>query len=360
MGTAGSQGGVALQGLERLHLIMGEQCNVRCTMCYQTDFSPKNNMPRAIYAEKLASVYAHLRMVKIQGGEPTIMRNCRELAEILMDHLQVGISMSTNGSRLEGFWREAVLGRPGQVEISLHAACAETYSKIVIYGDFQPVVDNIRALTFARRGPFPSVGITVVILKENARELHRIVTLARDLGVDWVKFTVDPILSFAGLPSDADMVEELSRVDSAQRSTGMKVMGLARFRQRFVRDVEVGPDDEEEPRGAGDTCLVPQRNLVVDAQGDVRACVRTWEIIGNLYLSSLEEIWNGEKAHEVRWDVESGAHKGCEPWCAENRNPSRLVLLSKYASYAQRNPAFFARKLQQKLVQLGKATLPVS
>jgi sulfatase maturation enzyme AslB (radical SAM superfamily) len=77
------------EGLSRLHLIMGLQCNVRCTMCYQTDFSPKFNMPPEVYRERLNEAYERVTSVKLQGGEPTVMMNCKDVAMLLRLHLPV-------------------------------------------------------------------------------------------------------------------------------------------------------------------------------------------------------------------------------------------------------------------------------
>src|SRR3954447_12705671 len=70
-------------GLERLHLIMGLQCNARCTMCYQLDHSARFNMPAEIWRDRLRDAFPFIKNVKLQGGEPTIMANCREAAEYL-------------------------------------------------------------------------------------------------------------------------------------------------------------------------------------------------------------------------------------------------------------------------------------
>src|SRR5438128_19939 len=84
-------------GLERLHLIMGLQCNVRCTMCYQLDFSPKFNMGAEIWRDRLRDAFPYVKSVKLQGGEPTIMKNCREAAAYLRDFPNVKLTVHTNG-----------------------------------------------------------------------------------------------------------------------------------------------------------------------------------------------------------------------------------------------------------------------
>ena len=93
-------------GLNRMRLTMGMQCNVRCTMCYQTDFSPKFNMDPVVYRERLKEVYPHLRGVKLIGGEPTIMKNCREAAQLLRAYPRIKLNITTNGIFIDDFWIE--------------------------------------------------------------------------------------------------------------------------------------------------------------------------------------------------------------------------------------------------------------
>ncbi len=336
-----------LAGLQSLHLIMGMQCNVDCVMCYQTHRTARQNMPPAVYVEKLASVYPSLRAVKLQGGEPTVMRNCRDVARMLADVPQVRISLSTNGIRLDGFWREALLRQGGQIDVSLNAATEQTCAKVVLRGDFQRAVANVRALATARSAGLPRLGISMVILKENIRELGDFVRLGRDLGVDSVKFAIDPVLSFRGLPSPTEVVAELERVELVNRDSPLEITGLDGLRRRFGLPVA------KQPAPAGH-CRLPFDQAVIDHNGDVRGCVATWQVLGNLHRSSFEEIWNGPAAQQLRQRLAGSDYSRCEPWCPHNQRPASSALLLKYAACCTRNPGFFAEKLRHKVRQLRR------
>ena len=112
-----------------LHLIMGWQCNARCVMCYQTDFSTKHNMPPVIYLEHLAGLYPSLRNVTIQGGEPTIMPNCAEFARHMRQFNGVKLDITTNGIRVSDFWMDTFINQSSRINFSLNAASAEAYDR---------------------------------------------------------------------------------------------------------------------------------------------------------------------------------------------------------------------------------------
>jgi len=338
----------SLDGLERLHLIMGLQCNVRCTMCYQTDFSPKFNMPAEIYRERLQPAWSRVKSVKLQGGEPTVMKNCREAALVLREFPQAKITLITNGVLIDEFWHETIVEQAGNVSISINAGTKEAYDKIVIHGEWERVIRNLERILRDRRGKTPSVGLNIVILKENFHTLHDLIELCGRMGVDYLEIVIDPLLSFSGLPDRAAMVRELELCRNAQARWNLEVSGLSNFSERFALPVSLPKAD----LGAKPMCTAPFRNLVIDWNGDVRVCCNTWVKIGNLHQSSLQEVFQAEKARRFRHKMEKGDYIWCSPSCVDNANPTRLALAHKYVYEASQDPELFAKKVKQKVEQL--------
>jgi sulfatase maturation enzyme AslB (radical SAM superfamily) len=341
-------------GLSRLHLIMGVQCNVRCTMCYQTDFSPKSNMPRELYAERLAQAYRHVTSVKLQGGEPTIMKNCREAAVLLREHPQVKLTIITNGVFIDDFWHETFVEQAGNVSVSINAASKEVYEKIVVHGEWERVIKNLERVIAARRGKTPSVGVTVVILKENFHELHRIIELCGRIGIDYVELLADPILSFAGLPARAEVEAELRRCMEAKSKTNVDVIGLDGFGAKFAIPLFGASSGEKKPM-----CGAPFSNLVIDWNGDVRVCCNTWVKAGNLYEKPLEAILEDRIVSTFRKKMQNDDYVWCSPNCSDNASPTKLSLAHKYAYEFREDPRYFLGKVQQKVKQIqGKWVTP--
>lgn len=345
-----------LRELERLHLIMGLQCNVRCTMCYQTDFSPKFNMPEVIYKEKLREAYPYVKSVKLQGGEPTIMKNCREAAVILRDYPQAKLTIITNGVFIDDFWHETFVEQGGCINFSINAASQPNYDKIVIHGEYIKVIRNIERLLANRRGKTPLVGMNAVILKDNFHELHKMIELAGKLGVDYFEFLTDPILSYAGLPGREQVQAELERCKEAAAKTTLNVSGLADFNQKFALPLFNVETTTKKNRSA---CPAPFHNLVVDWDGTARVCCNTWVELGNITEQPLLEIWQSKRALQFRNKMKNDDYLWCSPACSDNVYPSKLSLLHKYWYEFRKDPRQFMRKVIHKIQQLrGKLIKP--
>jgi MoaA/NifB/PqqE/SkfB family radical SAM enzyme len=345
----------AYEGLSRLHLIMGLQCNVRCTMCYQTDFSPKFNMAPELYKERLSEAYSHVTSVKLQGGEPTIMKNCKEAALLLRDHPNVKLTVITNGVFIDDFWHETFVAQGGNVSVSINAATEAVYDKIVIHGEYKRVIKNLERLLAARRGKTPSVGVTAVILKENFHELHEIIELCGKVGIDYVEFLADPILSFAGLPSRSEVAAEMQRCLEAKHRTNVDVIGLDDFGSKFAVPFRFGgPAAAKKPM-----CGAPFSNLVIDWDGEVRVCCNTWVKMGNLYDKPLAEILEGGPVRTFRKKMQNDDYLWCSPNCSDNASPTKLSLAHKYAYELRADPKNFILKVRQKIQQVqGKWVKP--
>ena len=326
---------------------MGLQCNVRCTMCYQTDFSAQSNMPDELWRDRLLAVYPHVRSVKLQGGEPTVMKNCRAAATFLRGYPNAKIEIISNGIFIDDFWHETLVEQGRLYSVSIQGATADVYDKIVIHGNHERVIHNLQRVLKHRRGTSPKVLLTAVVLKENCEHLSEIIGLAGRLGADGVEFTYDPILSFRGLPTRDRMLTEIDRCEAAAGQ---------------FPDVSVGGLDPlywhaGKTRAAGGCidkgmCRAPFANLVVDWGGGVRVCCNTWMRAGNLYRDSIEEIWNGPVFTAFRGKMMEGNYNWCSPDCEDNAAPSRLSLANKYLYELRTNPRHFAQKVEQKLSQL--------
>ncbi len=82
-------------------------------------------------------------------------------------------------------------------------------------------------------------------------------------------------------------------------------------------------------------CPLPFENIEIDSNGNVYTCCQTWindYCIGNIYENSLEEIWNGDKAVELRQKILDDDYSICsQEYCnyakgdfpPPNVNPAR-------------------------------------
>jgi molybdenum cofactor biosynthesis enzyme MoaA len=335
------------KGIDRLVFNMGNQCNARCIMCFQPEFTAKHNMPKDIYTEKLRSVYPYVKSVKIQGGEPTIMRNCRELVEILRDYPQIRVTLTTNGISVSDFWHETFLAQCGHINFSVNAASESVYNKVVKHGNFNEVVNNIERVTTGRRTVTPTVSISMVVLGENILELAAFIKLGNALGVDRVEFIIDPILTFSHSLSGEKILDEIHRAEEQLKVGHVTVDGLHTLKRHCTR---VKSDSVQSPAPTKNICPMPFRTLLVASNGDLKLCCNTWVKIGNLNNKPVADLWKGAKAETFRRRITSNNYLWCEPFCPDNSNPKRISLAHKYLTFLTNDPAGFVRKVMSKAI----------
>jgi MoaA/NifB/PqqE/SkfB family radical SAM enzyme len=347
----GDAGG--LKGLHRLHLMMGLQCNARCTMCYQTDFSPRYNMPATLWRDRLHDAYRVVKSVKLQGGETTVMRNCREAALYLRAFPNVKISITTNGIFLDELWQETIIRQGELYSVSINAATEAVYDRIVKYGKFRSVLSNLETVLTKRSEKTPAVHMTAVVLPENFNELHKIVELAGQMGVDRVELMYDPALSFRHRPA-VDAVTLQLRLCEAQKARfpALALVGLEPLYRRIGHQCVV--QQRRKPM-----CMAPFRNLVIDHDGSVRVCCNTWIRVGNLYQETLDQVWTGPLVARFRQRLEDGNYNWCLPLCTDNAAPSNVAYLNKYLNRFTDDPYQFTRKVLRKLQQRKTSQLSV-
>jgi len=340
---------MGLSEVERLHLIMGVHCNVRCVMCYQTSFSRDLAMPEVIYAEHLRPLYPHVKTVKLQGGEPTVMRNCKQFCLLAREYPQLKVAITTNGINLNDFWLETLVKQGRYVNISLNAAHPESYGKIVKHGNFAKAVNNIKRLVAANQGGGLAIAMSMVIIPANVRDIADFLRLGRELGVEEINFGFDPLFSLRNLPPQAELHAILDDAFALLAQGGVRSEGLDIYARRvgYTRPAQ----GQAAPRGR---CPLPFNNVVVDEQGDVRVCCNTWVTVGNTYRQGIGEILEGRRIRRFQDLVKRDNYQWCDPRCPDNPRPQRSAMARKYLAAARRDPKGFAGKVKAKLGQRSK------
>ena len=85
-------------------------------------------MPPEIYREHLLPLHPHIQSVKMQGSEPTIMPNYRDLAGFPRQFDNIRYSLTTNGIYLDDFWLESITAQGGFINFSINVARPQSYA----------------------------------------------------------------------------------------------------------------------------------------------------------------------------------------------------------------------------------------
>lgn len=344
-----------LEYIRHLHIEMGQQCNVRCSMCYQTDFSTKTKLPDVAWKEHLQPVYQHLQSITMQGGEPTILPNCRELVQMIVrDYPHVTLDTVTNGVLWNGIWEESFLAQGSAVNFSLNAIDPDLYAKVVQFGRYEDVIANIDRMVRRRQetGSKLIMRTSTVVLEETVHELPKVLEWSAEHGMDQVLFHTDPSLS--AKPKDTRAVQKFvaEAYDVAEKYPHVRVIALNEFDWFYATVKKIEPVRPRElfKRAAG-PCSLAFDNLFVSYTGFARPCCKTWFPLGNLIEDSIEKVWNGRAAFLFRKRMQNLDFRDCLTACDLNANPIdyRVSQLRKYYWVARREPNKVVDRAKRKL-----------
>lgn len=150
------------EGLGRfaLRVAVTDRCNLRCGYCMPEEggaWTPLRKLPSlenlATLVRWIHGIYP-LSKVRITGGEPTLRRGLPELVEDLREIPgSPEITLTTNGTRLEGLADELAASGLSRVNISLDTLDSDRYCELTRGGRVEDAVEGV--LAAARAGLKP-------------------------------------------------------------------------------------------------------------------------------------------------------------------------------------------------------------
>lgn len=179
--------------MHKLNLLwdITNECNLRCIHCYNANTPKKCSSnfymiePTKIIKQISELGFTHIHLL---GGEPLLYKNLSTLINAAIKN-NIDISINTNGLLLTDSVCELLLkSNVSQVVISLDGASPKDNDFIRGKGVFEKVTQNIRCLSNLRETLNSNTIIILasVITKSNIQNIHKIVSLANELGIDYI------------------------------------------------------------------------------------------------------------------------------------------------------------------------------
>lgn len=184
----------------RAHPTYLRACNLTCRFC-RNHIENDDSEPQTlhIHEEFLASL-AKIKGMGTTSGEPLFSKMYWELMEAdPSDYFR----FTTNGTLLNGKnWDKLLnLYKDISVDISIDAATKETYEYLRRGAKWESMLENIMLTADLRRsGKIKEFTFACVVQKDNFRELHKIIELAREAHVDRILF--QRLLNFGSFPDE--------------------------------------------------------------------------------------------------------------------------------------------------------------
>jgi MoaA/NifB/PqqE/SkfB family radical SAM enzyme len=264
-------------------------CNLRCPLCPtgNTTISRKQGMLSVEqYKELFDKIKDYALVVSLYNhGEPLLNPDVFSIIEHTHRN-RVGTNISSNFNwphriDINDFVRSGL----DYVTVSLDGVSQEAYQQYRVRGDVSEVFDNMKRLLSAKKAlksKKPFVEWQYVVFKHNEHEMDEARRLASEIGVDLLRF-VSP-----GVPPE-DMH------DTQLQEKWMP--GNPLYWERHPKLVEA--------RGYvfDQTCFYLYRSMFIYPGGGVTPCCFAHDDrqdFGNLYNSSVSEIWNNKTYRSAR------------------------------------------------------------
>lgn len=273
-------------------------CNHRCSYCALDFMEYKERyLDTGILKKRLSEMgKLGLKSVMFAGeGEPLLHK---DIAEIIVHTKKSGIDIgiTTNGSCLNESLAEEMLADVEWIKVSINGATKDTYAKIHRSRPdaFKTVIENMIYAAKIRiaNGYKCALGMQLLLLPENQHETVLLAELARDIGMDYLvikPYSQHP-LSKTGRYESIKYNEYLNLEDELKKFNTKDFNVIFRT-QTMKKWDEAGRNYKR--------CIALPFWSYIDAGGNVWGCsVYLGDdrfYYGNIYESSFQEIWEGER-----------------------------------------------------------------
>jgi glycosidase/MoaA/NifB/PqqE/SkfB family radical SAM enzyme len=320
----------------RLDFAVTERCNLRCRHCItaapERSVSGSARTLSPALLDRLRDDLAFADYVGfVHGGEPLAAPILFDVLAALADARRgepYVAHLLTNGVLLtERTTARLVESGVRSISVSLDGAIAATNDAIRDGGRFETIVANLReAVRFrARAGADLRLGVSAVVLAQNAGELDALVDLCADVGVDWIKLEeLVPVNEFAerslvcldGGPVRAAVQRAIERAQArglvAVDHTDAPVIWRCRLDAEPTMRAFLAAD-EHANRSTIHPCRAAWEHACVAPNGDVHLGDFFGPVLGNLAEEALATMWNGEIARAERLRAQKSRLCGAGP-----------------------------------------------
>ena len=298
-----------------LGISLNNNCNFRCRMCHiwkQEEGENKLDLSKCI---KLIDDLERFEVkgVRLSGGDPFLVPWALDLAHYISSKKGYNIVATTNGSMIsESFAKRIVESGVNNLNLSLDAYAAETHDAIRgMPGSHQNILKAIKYLS--SKSDQIRIGINTVFSNLNLGEIIPLTEMVeKDKRIDHIYFMA--VMQPFGTNPDPEwfLKKEFSFLwpqDSVKVSNILDQLAYLKKKGYKINNsfaqIRTFKDYFKDPLNftKKNKCNLGKEAVEVNQSGDVYLCYH-YESIGNIFSDSLFDIWNSEKANQVRRKIE--------------------------------------------------------
>lgn len=276
-------------------------CNHRCIFCAFDYLSYKAQLiDKNIFIKTLTELGSlGIKSIMYAGeGEPFIHKN---MVEFITHTKKSGIdcAIATNAILLNKEKIERILPSLSWIRVSMNAAKKETYEKIhkAKSIDFNTVIKNLETMAKTRKKNKykTTIGVQIILLKENYNEIITLAKLLKNIGADYL--TIKPFIQH--LMSENVIKKEFSIKRLTELNEKLKKTNNNDFKIIF----RLHGFDKLNKERIYKKCLGLPFFAEILSNGDVYTCGpylgNKKFCYGNIYKNTFKEIWNSKTRKNV-------------------------------------------------------------
>lgn len=287
-----------MQNLFHIQWHITNMCNLRCSHCYQDNFSNTEELD----LEGLITISENIKdtlkkwnkmaSINLTGGEPILKPGLLELLQYLDKNSMVSeLGIITNGILLneEMIRRFSSIPKLRRIKVSLDGATQKTNDSIRGDKSFNEVIKNLSSII--KRCDLEII-LMFTVMRRNLKELPYFFELSKNLGVNG--FIIERFIPLGR--GSKIRGEVLTKED--WKSLIQMLSDIFNIEQQdllitFQAFQIMFNDEGFELLGA--PCVIGRDGLCIMPRGDVFPCRRFPISIGSLLENSLHEIWEGSE-----------------------------------------------------------------
>lgn len=301
------------------------RCNARCHMCniWQNPSTKQDEMSLKVI-EKLPS---GLKFANITGGEPFLRDDIEGIVRIIRSKAR-RVVISTNGYLTDRILDVVKKNTDIGVRISLEGLPKANDDLRGIKDGFD---HGIRTLLKLYDLGIKDIGFGITVSDKNATDLMELYSLANAMGVQFATAAIHNTYYFHKFDNQItqpDMIaEEFKKLINSQLKSRTPKNWFRAYLNHGLVNYIYG-----KPRLL--PCGAARDVFFVDPFGEVRPCNAMEVSMGNLKDSLFDQIWNGQKAEEIRKMV-TNCDKNC--WMVGTVSPAMKRNLIKPGIWVMKN-----------------------
>ncbi len=250
------------------------------------------------------------------GGEPTLYPEFITFVRMCMKG-EFKLALLSNGTWTDRELTDLLVEGFSFIRVNLDASSGEVYDRIhhpPVRGEFQKILNNLEKIVSEREKRKSSliVGAKVSLNQANMNYIEETINLAKDLGINYIRFHIRTNDLEAILPEQVKNVNKL----------------LQELKNRYHSFLVYGEFEEKETQ---DRCWISNLQLTIDPKGDIYPCPHFTEqtdatCLGNIFNQPDDKQWfSSEHNNEIAYMAKKAcSNRNCR-WHRYDKLIHRMV-----------------------------------